>query len=680
MSWTDRLRGWKEHVRISVTVKIGSIFVLLSLIFGTLLAANAYLTRQLIGASAAINHAGLQRMRVYKLSHFMHRQGPETLTPDERRVLLQEIRDADDVFRGLVAGDPALGLVEESDPEIVERIGRLRDQWEGQIKTALEDAMTGTPEAASAALGRYLTQAPEFASALSEVVHLIEHRLSARVGMLYVLQFAFLLVACGLAAGGIYGLRRLVQMPLLQLTEGVQRITEGTLQFSIPIRSHDELGQLARAFEMMASSIHTHIEHLEAMHATGQEFSLLGTGGLEQVLRRTTDTAAALVKADLAVLMVRHPVLDCWIVEAASGAAHSTMRKQLVLLEQTPFACQAFDTKQPVVALNVEDFPDKPLLFRDKFGAKSYLIVPLLGAHGAIGVLIMLNMTRTRTFTEREKRLATQSAAYAAIALENSRLFEAAESEVYDLRERVQAVEREVAELTHEVKAPAGRVAEFAAWIERDYGDRLDERAKRYLEWIRKEGKDLAQLAERTLDFTRLIQEPTPLERVDANVVLREVLDLLAEECKAKGIRVTVAGELPHLACRRVHVKQIMENLLSNAIKFMGAQPDPRIEIGVDGGGADLQIYVKDNGVGMEPEMADRIFLPFQRLGHVEAPGAGIGLSIVKTIVEHYGGTVSVVSAPGVGSTFYVRLPVLEEKWAGPVPSEAQVKRDPAMS
>lgn len=680
MTWMERLRKRWDGAGISVTIKIGSFFVLLSLIFGTVLIANAYLTRQLIGASAAINHAGQQRMRVYKLSHLMRRQTPDSPAPNDRRLVLQEMEAADAAFRGLMEGDQALGLVGETDPEILSRIGELQAQWDQEIKPALRGAMAGPSREAAASLDRYLTLAPAFASALSQVVLLIEQRLSSRVDMLYVLQFAFLLVACALAAGGIYGLHRLVRVPLERLTEGVQRLTEGTLQFAFPIRSHDELGQLARAFEMMAANIHTHIEHLEAMHATGQEFSLLGTGGLEQVLRRTTDTAAALVKADLAVLMVRHPVLDCWIVEAASGAAHGTMHKQLVLLEQTPFACQAFDTRQPVVTLNVEDYPEKPLLFRDKFGAKSYLIVPLLGAHEAIGVLVMLNMTQARTFTQREIRLATQSAAYAAIALENSRLFEAAESEVYDLRERVQAVEREVAELTHEVKAPAGRVAEFAAWIERDYGDRLDERAKRYLEWIRKEGKDLAQLAERTLDFARLIQEPTPLERVDANVVTQEVLDLLAEECKAKGIRVTLAGDLPHLACRRVHLKQVLENLLSNAIKFMGRQPDPRIEIGVEGSGADLQIYVKDNGVGMEPEMADRIFLPFQRLGSVEAAGAGIGLSIVKTIVEHYGGAVTVRSAPGEGSKFYVRLPVLDEKWAGPLAAEAQAKRDSALS
>lgn len=675
MTLRSPVRNWLDGTRMSITVKIGSVFILLSLVFGTLLIANAYLTRQLIGASAAINYAGTQRMRVYRLAHLMRVLAPQGTTPEDRNMLAREMDELERVLSGLQDGDPQLGLVGEPDPEIRRRIQGLRDEWAAEIRPALEAAMTAAPSAMSPPLSKYLAEAPDFARALSEVVGLIERRLAARVDALYVLQYVFLIVACGLAAAAIYGLHRFVRSPLEQLTEGVRRISGGTWQLSIPIRSHDELGQLARAFEMMAGSLHTHIEHLEAMHATGQEFSRLGSGGLEQVLRQTTDTAAALVKADMAVLMVRHPVLDCWIVEAASGPAHSSMHKQLVLLEQTPFACQAFDTKQPVVASDVDDHINKPLLFRDKFGAKSYLIVPLLGAHGAIGVLVMLGMAR-RTFTERETRLALQSAAYAAIALENARLFEAAESEVYDLRERVQAVERQVAELTHEVKAPAGRVAEFAAWIERDYGDRLDERAKRYLTWIKKEGLDLAQLAGRTLDLARLIQEPTPLERVDSTLVIREMVELLSEECAAKGIRISVMPDLPHLACRRVHLKQVMENLISNAIKYRGEQPEPQIEIGAERNEGGLQLYVRDNGVGMDPDMRDRIFLPFQRLGDVETPGAGIGLSIVKTIVEHYGGAVTVDSSPGKGSTFYVRLPVLEEKWPGPLASEPQSARD----
>ena len=119
-----------------------------------------------------------------------------------------------------------------------------------------------------------------------------------------------------------------------------------------------------------------------------------------------------------------------------------------------------------------------------------------------------------------------------------------------------------------------------------------------------------------------------------------------------------VVGPLPALACRRVHFKQVMENLLSNAIKYMGDQAEPRIQIGTEEDAKGPWVFVRDNGVGIEPGMTDRIFQPFQRLGTVETPGSGIGLAVVKTIVEHYGGAVTVTSELGCGSTFRVRLPV----------------------
>ncbi|MER3423384.1 MAG: hypothetical protein C4293_09325, partial [Nitrospiraceae bacterium] len=288
----------------------------------------------------------------------------------------------------------------------------------------------------------------------------------------------------------------------------------------------------------MSDRIRQHIEHLEALRVTGQEITTIDARGLEHVLRRIADRAADLVKSDLAVLLVRHPVLECWVVEAASGSIFDAIRKEVLLFEETPFSMQAFET--PVVVQDLSEHPDLRVRFRDQYGAKSYMAVPVVGPRGSIGVLVLLHTTAVRSFTDWEVRLAQQFASYAAVAIENVNLFEAAEAESHDLQEKLQAVERNVADLTHEVKAPAGRVAEFASWIIKDYGDRLDERALRYLQWIQKEGKDLTDLAERTLDLARLIHEPRDVESVDVGSVVREVLELHAGPCALKRIEVVV--------------------------------------------------------------------------------------------------------------------------------------------
>jgi len=402
---------------------------------------------------------------------------------------------------------------------------------------------------------------------------------------------------------------------------------------------------------------------------------MLGPGGLEDMLRRIADGAAESLEADLAVVMVRHPTMECWMVEAASGQAFDRIRKQILLLEETPFSNQALETKQPVVVTDLSAYKDGPMRFRDEFRAKSYLGVPLLGPHDCPGVLVLLSIDRPRMFTEWDVRMAQQFASHAAVAMENARLFDALESESQYLQKQLCTVERHVAELTHEVKAPAGRVAEFASWIEQDYGRLLDAKGLQYLAWIKNEGKDLATLAERTLDLARINHQPAPLESVDVGSVVREVLSFLEQDRRTKEVRVTIAPDLPKLLCRRIHVKQIFENLLGNAIKYMGRQPDPHVEIGWLDDERGAQIFVRDNGVGIDATMLDEIFHPFVRLTTEDVAGSGIGLSIVKTVVEQYKGSVTVESSPAVGSTFYVRLPVLA-RTSDPTPNTRAERED----
>jgi signal transduction histidine kinase len=118
-------------------------------------------------------------------------------------------------------------------------------------------------------------------------------------------------------------------------------------------------------------------------------------------------------------------------------------------------------------------------------------------------------------------------------------------------------------------------------------------------------------------------------------------------------------------------VKQVFENLIGNAIKYMGNQAHPQVEIGWLEDSREVLLFVRDNGMGIEASMTDRIFLPFIRLATSDVPGSGIGLSIVKAVVEEYEGAVTVDSIPGLGSTFYVRLPVIS--WKPTLPeSQAQ--------
>ena len=659
--WKERL--WSRR-HLSILLKIGSLFILLALTVGTFLLSTSNLTGQLIGVSKAIEQAGTERMRIYKLASMIQQLASSSDT--ERESIRKEIGQFERVVEALRFGTPQYGSVETFNPELASQLQGLQDQWSTRLRPTLELALGSTTP--SAAAQDYLKHADDFVAGWDHLVQSMEQEAAGRLQSLYYRLMWFLLIFVGLMAGALVLLDWVVREPLKKLTAGAERLAAGEFQTDIEVQSDDELGRLANTFRRMAETIRHHIGELNSLHATGQEIAMLGPGGLEDVLRRIADRAAESLEADLAVLMVRHPTMDCWLVEAASGTAFDRIRNQILLFEETPFSNQALDSRRPVVVPDVAAYKDGPVRFRDEFGAKSYVVVPLLGPHECPGVLVLLSITRLRTFSEWDVRIAQQFASYAAVTMENARLFDALESESHHLQKQVRAVERKVAELTHEVKAPAGRVAEFASWIERDYGRLLDAKGLQYLAWIKNEGKDLAALAERTLDLARIGHEPAPLESVDVDSVVREVLAMLEQEGRTKEMQVTIAPDLPKVLCRRIHVKQIFENLVRNAVKYMGQQPHPHVEIGSVEDQRGVQIFVRDNGVGIDPSMLERIFLPFVRLRTEDVPGSGIGLSIVKTVVEQYKGSVRVDSTPGAGSTFYIRLPVLS--WTpGPAPN-----------
>jgi signal transduction histidine kinase len=659
--------AWLSYWQQSILLKIGALFLLLSLAVCTYLITASNLSGQLTGVSKAIEQAGTERMRIYKLASLIQRLTPSS-SERERAAIREEIARFESVIEGLDFGVLHNNTF-TNNPLLAVELQQLQARWSLQLRAALELALKdggGSP-----AVQDYLNQADDFVARWDHLVQLMEHEAAAGLETLRHRQAWFLIVFLGLIAAAVVFLHRFVREPLKHLTADADRLAAGDFTTEIRVRSYDELGQLAQTFQRMAETIRHHISELNSLHATGQEISMLEPGGLEDVLRRIADRAAESLEVDLAVVMVRHATMECWLVEAASGQAFDKIRKQIVLLEEAPFSNQALETKEPVVVVDLSSYQG-PMRFRDEFHAKSYLGIPLLGPHDCHGVLVLLSTIQSRLFTEWDIRMAQQFASHAAVAMENARLFDALASESLDLQKQLDAVERNVAELTHEVKAPAGRVAEFASWIERDYGRLLDAKGRQYLAWIRNEGKDLATLAERTLDLARINHEPAPVESVDVGSVVGEILALFKQEGRNAGICVTIAPDMPKLLCRRIHVKQIFENLVGNAMKYMGRQSHPSVEIGwAKNDRCGVQIFVRDNGVGIEASMLDRIFLPFVRLGTEEVAGSGIGLSIVKTVVQQYKGSVNVESSPGEGSTFYVQLPILSAP-SGRVANEAR--------
>jgi len=199
----------------------------------------------------------------------------------------------------------------------------------------------------------------------------------------------------------------------------------------------------------------------------------------------------------------------------------------------------------------------------------------------------------------------------------------------------------------------------LASTLRQEYGDKLDERATRWLRLIEENGKDLIERVHNILEVARVGVPREAVEAVDPALVLQDVLKARAGELEQRRMKVSVETAFPMVACHRAYLRQVFDNLISNAIKFSGDRPDPLMLITTKRADSQVQFFVTDNGIGIPPQQRERVFEPFVRLHSGSARGSGIGLAIVKRIIELYGGRVWIESPEGPGCAVIFTLPAL---------------------
>ncbi len=207
---------------------------------------------------------------------------------------------------------------------------------------------------------------------------------------------------------------------------------------------------------------------------------------------------------------------------------------------------------------------------------------------------------------------------------------------------------------SHDLKAPLRGIASLSEWIEEALTPHMTEETRRQMELLRGRVHRLEALIDGILNYSRAGRVREKVEMVNVGALLAECRDLLAPGPEAS---IEIAANMPTLAAERVPLQQVFLNLISNALKH-AARPDARVQIGCTDAGASYDFSVRDNGPGIAPQFHERIWGIFQTLQPRDrVEGTGIGLSVVKKLVESRGGQVSLDSQPGAGSTFHVFWP-----------------------
>jgi len=249
-----------------------------------------------------------------------------------------------------------------------------------------------------------------------------------------------------------------------------------------------------------------------------------------------------------------------------------------------------------------------------------------------------------RDITERKRAQGVLRAAYDELARSNAELQQFAYVASHDLQE------------------PLRMIGSYTQLLEKRYGEQFDQDAREFMAFIVDGATRMKQLIEDLLAYSRVGTRGREMRPVQSQAALDKALINLRAAIEASGAGVT-HGPLPEVRADDTQLVQLLQNLIGNAIKFRKKDEPLKIHVGAEDAGAEWRFSVADNGIGIEPQYYERIFMVFQRL-HTrdEYPGTGIGLAICKKVVDRHRGRIWVESRPGQGSTFRFTLPKIQKE------------------
>jgi light-regulated signal transduction histidine kinase (bacteriophytochrome) len=237
------------------------------------------------------------------------------------------------------------------------------------------------------------------------------------------------------------------------------------------------------------------------------------------------------------------------------------------------------------------------------------------------------------------------------------------------LREAHEELKRSNSELeqfayvaSHDLQEPLRMVSSYTQLLERRYQQKFDADAREFMGYVVDGAARMKQLIEDLLAYSRVGTKGRDFKPVELEKPLSRALVNLKAAIDESAAAVSF-DPLPALPADEPQLAQVFQNLIGNALKFRSGAA-PRIHVSSLEKDHEWEIGVRDNGIGIEPQYFERIFMVFQRLHNKgEYPGTGIGLAIVKKVVERHGGRVRVESTPGEGSAFIFTLPKNQKEW-----------------
>jgi PAS domain S-box-containing protein len=329
-------------------------------------------------------------------------------------------------------------------------------------------------------------------------------------------------------------------------------------------------------------------------------------------------------------------------------------------MDEYPIIQKVFDERLTLhIADGDQHTPAGAYRLLRKLSVLSMLFVPLVYQDQVVALLICGEQQQPRLFTDWEIGAVQLLTRQAAGSIINAQLYARLDLANLELKESNEDLDAFAHTVAHDLKNPLGLVSGFSEIILLDYDNITDEEKLDYIQLIANNGRKMKEIINGLLLLSTVRKDAFQLEKLEMIGILIEARNRVLAQFPDAQVTFSMPDALPPALGYAPWIEEVWVNYLSNAIKY-GGQP-PTIKIGAKRSGKDkIHYYVKDNGPGLTPEQQEKLFTPFTRLHHDRAEGHGLGLSIVRRIVEKMGGATGVVSQINTGSAFYFTLRAVE--------------------
>ena len=451
-------------------------------------------------------------------------------------------------------------------------------------------------------------------------------------------HIAWLILIVGLAlavalAVGTVLLARQIAQPILRITDTAVRIADGDLTAQAPVVTEDEIGVLARTFNDMTARLRVLYDDLKQEIRERERAEEAKRAGLEMLQAIMDNSPAMIYLKDIEGRYLlanrRYATLFNIDQEAIVGKTDYDIFPEAV--------AEAFQTNDRAVleAGTAQAWEEiAPQNGRDRtFLAQKFL---LFDAHGQPYALCGISTD----ITERKEAEGLR------------------EHLIEELEAKNAELERFTYTVSHDLKSPLVTIKGFLGLLEKDVARGDAQRIQSDIRQIDSAADKMQRLLSELLELSRIGRLVNPPEAISLTDLAHEAMALVEGSIKEHGVAVRIAAEMPVVYGDRVRLLEVYQNLIENAIKFRGDQPEPRIVIHARSEHGMAVCSVADNGVGIDSKYHDKIFGLFDRLDPA-SEGTGIGLALVRRIVEVHGGRIWVESkGTGHGSTFHFTLPL----------------------